>query len=93
MEDESVFLVRFRDRPAVPEEIKSTYLKAIKGDWGYASVTSFLNTIAKGVVDGKILIIRLDRDIISKLLKRVKEKNYCTVEDWFKDRIRDELNG
>ena len=76
----------------IPPEVKAKYLDSIKNEWNYPSITNFVNTIAEGIVNHNMLIIKVDSSIIDKLLKRVKEKNYDGIEDWFKEQIRKELS-
>jgi hypothetical protein len=92
----NIFKVQFDEEVVgskkIPPEVKARYLDAIKNEWGYPSITNFFNMIAEGVVAHNILIIKVDPIIIDKLLKRVREKNYDSIEDWFKEQIRKELS-
>lgn len=93
----NIFKVQFDEGPIggnkITPETKAKYLEAIKTDWGYPSITNFFNMIADGVVNHSIIIINADPEIIDRLIKRVRDKNYANIEDWFREQIRKELNG
>jgi len=76
----------------VTKATKNEYLNAIKNEWKYPSVANFLNTIAGAMVDDAIIILKMDKPIIDRLTKKIKDKNYNNPEDWFKSKIREELN-
>ena len=80
----------------VPQEVVekevAKYMDVIVNQWDYKTVSYFLNVIATHMVNHEILIMKVDPIIIDRLLKRVKEKNYDSIEDWFKEQIRKELS-
>ena len=85
-----VFRVQFVS--GLTEKTKNKYLHTIKNEWEYSSVSNFLNVITKCMVDGNIIILKIDKEIIDRLLKAVKKKNFSKIDEWFKSRIREELN-
>jgi len=87
---EKVFKVFF-DK-FVSKDTQKKYLNAIKNEWNYHSIAGFLNDISSRMVKGDIIILNIDKPIIDKLMKKIKDRNYTDVREWFKDKIRDELN-
>lgn len=89
-----IFDVRFMKRPLsdIPEDIKNEYLDMIKNQWGYSSVTKFLNTIIEWMKEGQLVLFSMNPESLSKLKAKIKADNYSDMEDWFKTKIREELN-
>ena len=73
------------------EDRKKLYISSIQ-KWDFDKITKFVNTVVEGVVKGDIIILNVDKIIIDKLMKKIKDRNYTDVREWFKDKIRDELN-
>ena len=78
--------------PSTDEGTKNRYLDVIKNEWGYPSVSNFLNVIVNAMADEGIIILKVDKLVIKRLLEGVRKKNYSDIEDWFRSKIREELN-
>jgi len=85
-----IFNVRFR--PFIDNKTKEEYLNTIKNEWNYPSITNFLNTLVDDMKNRNVIIIKMDKPIIDKFMKKINEKNYTDVRDWFKHKIISEIN-
>lgn len=85
----NIFDVRFK--AGVSKADKLDYLNLIKNEWEYPSVTNFLNTLVIGMKKGGTVIIDMEKLILEKLDTSIKKKNYNNIEDWFMEKIREEI--
>lgn len=75
------------------QKMKDEFVNLVKNEMNYPSITEFLNTIIRWLADGELVLFNMNKESLVSLKKKIRAQNYTDLADWFREKIREELNN